>query len=128
MTTRASRVSIDHVQTLNMIDIEFTGKKYQNVVNAWRLYHDNLSNESPKKEGWADKNDELFIDLLYQMGIILSYKFDKVMLKRTAYYPVAHGDIEYENQAIRKGLTEILSGKSHFPIFITNEFSNTENK
>lgn len=126
MTTRASRVSIDHVQALNMIDIEFTGKKYQKIVMAWRLYHDNLSNESPKKEGWADKNDELFIDLLFQMGNLLGYKFDKVMLKRTAYTPVAHGDIEFENQAIRKGLTDILSGKSQFPVFITNDFSSNE--
>jgi hypothetical protein len=40
MTTRATRVSIEHVQSLNMIDIEFLDKEYKKVISAWRNYHD----------------------------------------------------------------------------------------
>jgi len=122
MTTRITKVSIEHVQALNMIDIEFIDKGYEKVINAWRAYHDHLSNDDPKSGTWVDRNDDLFIDLLYEMGTSLKYKFDKVMLKRTAYTPVAHGDIDYEQQAIRKGLAEILSGNSAFPIFIANDY------
>ena len=121
MTTRTSKVSIDHVQALNMIDIEFIEKKYYKVIIAWRDYHDHLSNDNPEDVNWTQRNNDLFIELLFQMAISLNYKFDKLMLKRTAYSPIAHGDIEFEQQTIRRGLATILSGKAGFPIFITND-------
>ncbi|MEQ9467003.1 MAG: hypothetical protein RLN88_06290 [Ekhidna sp.] len=120
MSTRATRVSIEHVQSLNMIDIEFNGKGYEHVITAWRNYHDHLSNGDSKSTSWMDKNDDLFIELLYEMGTSLNYTFDKVMLRRTAYSPIAHGDIELDQQAIRRGLATILSGNAAFPVFFTN--------
>lgn len=124
MTTRASRVSIEHVQALNMIDVEFSDRKYKNVINAWRTYQDHLSNENPETQTWGDKKDELFIELLFIMGDSLGYKFDKVMLKRTAYTPVAHGDMEHEQQLIRQGLSKILSGNASFPISFVEKENN----
>ncbi len=98
MSTRATRVSIEHVQSLNMIDIEFIDKGYEKVVTAWRNYNDHLSNGDAKSAIWMERNDDLFIELLFEMGKSLGYKFDKVMLRRTAYSPIAHGDIELEQQ------------------------------
>lgn len=121
MSTRASRVSIEHVQSLNMIDIEFVGKNSIKVIEAWRNYHDHLSNGDTKSTNWVDRNDDLFIDLLLEMGKSIGYKFDKVMLRRTAYSPIAHGDIDSELQIIRKGLATILSGNAAFPVFFTND-------
>ncbi|MEQ8562592.1 MAG: hypothetical protein RID18_13845, partial [Cytophagales bacterium] len=43
MSTRATRVSIEHVQSLNMIDIEFNNKGYEKVITAWRNYNDHLT-------------------------------------------------------------------------------------
>lgn len=53
MKTRAERISRDHVQALNMIDIEFYGrrifgrrfqiKKEKRVTNAWKTYNDHLN-------------------------------------------------------------------------------------
>lgn len=125
MSTRATRVSIEHVQSLNMIDIEFDNKGFEEVITAWRNYNDHLTNVDSKSTTWMERNDDLFIDLLYEMGKSLNYKFDKVMLKRTAYSPIAHGDIEFEQQTIRRGLATILSGKAAFPVFFTN---NTEDE
>jgi hypothetical protein len=126
MSTRATRVSIEHVQSLNMIDIEFIDKGYQKVVAAWRIYHDSLSNGDIKSATWMEKNDDLFIELLFEMGTSLGYKFDKVMLRRTAYSPIAHGDFELEQQTIRKGLAKILSGNAALPIFFTNDDNSTK--
>ena len=120
MSTRATRVSIEHVQSLNMVDIEFNEKGYERVITAWRNYHDHLSNGDSKSTSWMDRNDDLFIELLFEMGTSLKYKFDKVMLRRTAYSPIAHGDMELEQQVIRRGLANVLSGNASFPIFFTN--------
>jgi hypothetical protein len=109
-----------------MIDIEFIDKGYQKVVAAWRIYHDSLSNGDIKSATWMEKNDDLFIELLFEMGTSLGYKFDKVMLRRTAYSPIAHGDFELEQQTIRKGLAKILSGNAALPIFFTNDDNSTK--
>lgn len=126
MMTRITKVSIEHVQALNMIDIEFIDKGYEKVIAAWRTYHDHLSNDDPKSGTWSQRNDDLFIELLYEMGTSLGYEFDKLMLKRTAYSPVAHGNADYEQQTIRKGLATVLSGQAGFPIFISNFNSGLE--
>ena len=38
MATRAARLSMEHVQALNMIDITFNGE--QKIIDAWNLYRD----------------------------------------------------------------------------------------
>ena len=43
MATRAATVSADHVQALNMIDLEFREKRYKRVTVAWKTYLDHLS-------------------------------------------------------------------------------------
>ncbi len=129
MSTRANRVSIEHVEALNMIDVEFYKKdKYKKVVKAWRTYHDYLSNTNSNDANFGTKSDDLFIILLSEMGESLDYKFDDVMLRRNAYSPVAHGNIEFEQQIIRKGYADLFSGKRAFPVFFTNEFKNPTNE
>ena len=56
MSTRGERLSRDHVQALNMIDIEFYGRRFfgirfqrrseKAVTNAWKNYNDNLNSTS----------------------------------------------------------------------------------
>lgn len=106
MATRAARLSPAHVQALNMIDIEFYGKKFlgmryqgkteKRVSETWKSYLDHL-NRPFDNEGfreWVSKGDELFTELLYEMPLALKYDFDKVHLRRGIYAPKAHNDQE----------------------------------
>ena len=125
MATRTSRVSYEHVQALNMIDIEFywriiLWKKVQNpkdkiVQQSWKEYHDHL-NSKMDMELWNQRSDDLFITLLYNMAKALDYKFDKVELKRSAYSPIAQGEYENDNLVIRQSLAKILSGEKSLPM------------
>lgn len=107
MTTRAQATSPAHVHALNLIDIEFYGKG--SVIQKWKEYHDHLG--SNQNAAWGQRREDLFIELLYQMAKSLGYKFDKLQLKRSIYFPVAHSDLEAELGAIRRGLIEVLAGK-----------------
>jgi len=132
MATRAARVSPDHVQALNMIDIEFYGaktfglrhqsKKEKKVVDTWRIYHDHLNQqfEPETLNAWAARGDELFTDVLYAMSLDLGYEFDVVQLKRGIYTPRAHGEQEYAQIKIRDTLLKILSGEKSFPMAVTS--------
>lgn len=121
MATRAARLSADHINALNMIDVEFYGKdrKSRMVVDAWKIYLDHLENKvllESSLETWASKGLDLFIELLSEMAAFLNYDFDKVSIKKTSYSPEAHGQMEDDQLIIRKGLSALFSGKYAIPI------------
>jgi hypothetical protein len=125
MATRAARLSADHVQALNMIDLVFYGgylfgihrrrKTEQAVIDAWREYLDQLSTRAADAAAlavWSTRNDELFINLLFAIAKDVRFKFDRVQLKKGVYSPQAHGDLELEQNMIRKLLLKLLSGEN----------------
>lgn len=122
MATRAYTISWDHVMTLNRIDLEFDrdNKKEKAVIEAWKAYLDLLGDKSISSEQWGIKRVDLLVELLHKMAVVLDYDFDKTHIKNSSYSPVAHGDMEDEQRAMRKGLIEVLEGKRVLPMLITN--------
>ena len=125
MSTRAVRAgSNEHVQSLNMIDLFFDSKstKDKNVRNAWKLYFDSLQQRiDPRAPDTAvniEKTVDLLVDLLYAMSQAFGYEFDKVQIKRGAYYPQAHQDDAAARQIIRDSLVRIATGQSAFPVIV----------
>lgn len=114
MATRAATVSQEHVQALNMIDLEFREKRFKNVTIAWKTYLDHLSSYPKEDENrqslWKERRVDLLTALLLQMGRSLDYEFDEVHIKKGIYSPEAHGRIEDENMLIRGGLIRVLYG------------------
>lgn len=123
MATRAARLSPEHVQALNMIDLIFYGRRIlgvnhrtkseQAVIDAWREYLDHLSTKADDAglQLWTVQGAELFTNLLFAIANDMGYSFDRVQLKKGAYSPVAHGDLEFEQNAIRKLALRVLSGE-----------------
>jgi hypothetical protein len=117
MATRADRLSLDHVQALNMIEIEFSGKgqKDREVLKAWKAYHDSLCKNSSH-----EFRVERFIDLLHVMSKCFKYEFDRTDLKNTWYSPQLHGLRQEEDEQLRKCLLEIATGNRSIPVAVTN--------
>lgn len=133
MATRQARVSVDHVLALNSIDLAFYGNRLlgrvwrrrsaQEVLDAWHDYHAHLSipeGQRPKNEAeqraWDGRGDELFTNLLDRLAVATHFKFDRAVLKAGSYSPLAHGEADWEQQAIRKLLLQILSGSKALPM------------
>lgn len=126
MATRGARLSADHVRGLNMIDLSFygyvgfgkkwTSKRDQNVLDAWKEYHDHLSDvanmNSLTTEALFAQRDELFVNLLFAMGRSLGYQFDRVQLKKSWYSPNAHVQYEARMENLVTAATGVLEGKS----------------
>ena len=122
MSTRAQKLSNNHVEALNMIDIEFYGRrifgiKFQTnkekaITNGWKNYNDHLkTNFSPENEGlWSVNRDIYFNKLLYEMSLILGYDFDEVQLKRDCYRPDMHLAVENAQLRVLNGLDQIVNG------------------
>ncbi|WP_083386160.1 DUF6680 family protein [Methylomonas sp. LWB] len=134
MSTRAERLNRDHVQALNMIDIEFYGRmiplirtryqtqKEQAVTHCWKNYNNHLGQRNTYESGeaWLKKCDDLFTDLLYAMAQSLNYDYDKVQLQRDCYRPEAHGTIENIQLNLLTGLESIVKGDRSLPMAVTS--------
>lgn len=135
MTTRGKPLSPDHVEALNMIDIDFHDDI--KVKNAWKSYLGYLSDcpTLPSSEGKSDedkKNDKHLYDiklsswnndineqlpkLLFTMSKSLGYEFDETHIKRSIYYPQAHSVVENEQIILRRLLINLLSGEINLPV------------
>jgi hypothetical protein len=122
MATRAYTISWDHVVALNRIDLEFDkdNKKEKAVIEAWKAYLDLLGDKSMTPEQWGIKRVDLLVELLHKMAQVLDYDFDKTHIKNSSYSPVAHGNIEDEQKALRVCLIEVLEGKRPIPMSVVN--------
>ena len=130
MATRGTPLSPEHVQALNMIDLEFSAEKPREraVREAWKVYLDHLGDapqdfQDPtyqaKNAAWTTRSNDCRVELLYTMGHVLGYDFDKVQLKKGVYTPKGHADTEFEQGLLRKGLLELLYNRRALPIQLT---------
>jgi hypothetical protein len=117
MATRGRALSIEHVQALNMIDLEFTKSSEKAVINAWKVYRDHLNtypregdNQKERQAVWVQRTEELLAALLQSMSESLGYDFDPVQIRRGAYSPEGHATVEFELQLLRKMVLECLGG------------------
>lgn len=127
MSTRSqnARLSSNHVNALNMIDLAFYGKikkgkadrteSESNVIATWNLYFAHLNSPYPNNETlgaiWNQESNTKFLDLLSAIAKDIGYNFERVQLQTAIYSPVAHGEIENDNMRIRKGLASVFSGE-----------------
>lgn len=128
MSTRATRISAEHVTALNMIDLAFYGRRllgtaipYRNkadqaVVDAWHEYQKHLTPEPPiqdheieRGQQWSAKGEELFLNLLSALAKASRYKFDRGHLRTGGYNPMSSVIIEREQARLRKLFIEALS-------------------
>ena len=115
MRTRAVRLSQDHVQALNRIDLDFYGsdENAKAVTSAWKEYLECLD---PANQTPPDRSDALFMNLLVAMGKCLQYDFDRTDIKRAAYLPIGHSEIETDLAKIRRGFADLLEYKKALPV------------
>lgn len=127
MATRGDRLSLEHVQALNSIDVYFDNpKKDKETVDRWNEYFDNFSqtprgemvNDAAAWDNWSTRADDLLAKLLSTMGKTLGYDFEALKIKRGIYCPKGHGDEKNDNLIMRKAMVSILDGSKAFPIKI----------
>lgn len=130
MATRGNRLALEHVQALNSIELFFDNpQKDKNIVEKWNEYLDHFSqgpkegdkDYSAKLNSWLEKGDDLLADLLQTMGKSLGYDFDKVKIKRGIYIPRGHGEELNVQFLIRKGLVDIITGKSALNVKVNEQ-------
>lgn len=133
MATRGATLSHQHVQALNMIELEFAKDSDEPVRRAWREYHDHLNSFPQDAEShperaalWSERTDELLGAMLGVMGKALGYDFDPLSIRKGAYAPKGHADAELEQQSLRRLLLASLLGQRSIPVSVVPQDAEAE--
>jgi hypothetical protein len=133
LSTRGAKLSADHVNALNLIDLIFSkeallggvrrSKSDDEVVTAWKRYRGQLHTEHDEQSFpvWIARVEELFVELLFAMSNALGYSFDKEDLQRGAYTPQGHGQRDFEDHLIRQALVAVAKGDVAIPVRIVSD-------
>jgi len=116
MSTRAARLSAQHVEALNSIPIEFYGRK--DIINSWKSLLDHFTAPDTTTDAWVTQYSNLFVSLMHRMAQHLGYDFSEVEIKNDVYWPKAHGAILSDQEQIRRGLADMFAGKFAIPMDI----------
>lgn len=121
MATRATPLSQEHVRALNMIDLEFYGKKkYQSIRSAWQAYlRVRIEHKATNEKEIIDFNkacDETLTTLLVKMGKTLGYNFNEENIRKSLYKPGGHVSEENYQTFIRAKLSDLFSGSFALPM------------
>jgi hypothetical protein len=121
MRTRRLTLAPDHVTALNVIQTEFHDD--ERVIGAYKKYIDSLSGpvlppgtpqDVVRRE--LDDRDDVFNEMMFEIGRHLGYNFDKRELAKYSYAPQGWVNIEAEQGAVRQLALELLQGKRPLPI------------
>jgi hypothetical protein len=118
MATRRSTMSPEHVNALNLIEIEFY--RHPKVTEAWKAYLRHLSTPFDPKENdrVTKERQRLLTTLLSEMTAVMNIRIPQLDILDGGYIPQGVVDLEAEQKAIRVLLTEISRGQRAFPIEI----------
>lgn len=119
MMYRATPLAHSYVQALNLIDVVFNAdsKKEKAVRTGWKVLLNHLDKGKGKPDFFEQSQNHTSV-LLAAMGACLGYEFDELYLKQHAYQPQGHGQIEEEQNAIRRLQLQVLQGTRRLPIAI----------
>jgi hypothetical protein len=115
MATRATNLSAAHVEALNAVPIDFY--RDRKVMGDWEEYFAHLTNVAATNPGWNQRRTDLFVKLLASIGSRVGYDFNVAEMNRI-YFPAAHGEMEEEQNFIRKGVVAMLKGDHPLPMAI----------
>jgi len=114
MNTRVGTLTVEHVNALNAVPLEFHKDKV--IMQSWRTYLDHLNHQNAAIETWGTKRVELYTDLLEKMAKKLNYGFDPLQLKNEIYAPRGHFELENDQTLIRRGIVELMKGERTLPL------------
>jgi hypothetical protein len=122
--TRAVAFSPVHIDSLNLIEVEFDSRKKPDkpVVDKWHEYWEHLNTNqgsTPEEQKiWLDVRMKLLVDLLWEMGNHLNKGITRAVLEHVSYYPTYFGNMENENMELRQSSLQVFKGERPLKVVV----------
>lgn len=115
MATRKLAISNEHVNAVNLIEVDFY--KCPSVDAAWNTYKNHLNDRSkPEDDAWRDKRDNLLARLLCEMGKVLKFEMPAIEIFQSGYAPEGWVYRDTRAGAIAEYIVALSTGKAVLPM------------
>ena len=117
MSTRRVGISSDHVNAINLIEVDFYGCAA--VEAEWKTYKKHLDdNSQPEGEAWRRTREKLLSKLLFEIAKVVGFDIPAIEIFEGGYAPGgwAHRDILYTGAL--EYLHELREGSNQLPLWI----------
>ena len=117
MATRKVGISPDHVNALNLVEVDYYG--CDKVEAAWSDYKDHLNNSGkPEDDAWRETKEKLLAKLLFEIAAVLGFKIPAMDIFKGGYAPLGWAHREYRKLAAMEYLYDLSQGKTVLPIWL----------
>ncbi len=127
MKTRRTWANPEHVEALNLVEIEFHGysyvlEKYRELIGYFETGLARRDDETDARyaERQAERHSNLLSALLLAMSKHLGYGHNQFEILRGGYSPILHGQIEEEQTKIRKLFAGLHDGTMVLPVGVVD--------
>lgn len=127
MKSRRTWGSPEHVEALNLVEIEFHGNA--NVLSAYKALFEYFVKGIPRRENETEKefgdrrteeHSGLLSKLLAEISKVLGYRHDQFEILRGGYSPELHGQIEEDQTKIRRLFAGLHDGTTVLPMAVVD--------
>ena len=115
MSTRGLVVSHEHVNALNLVEVDFYDCK--KVIAAWQAYKAHLdSGATSEAQNWGDTRDGLLARLLHEIGKVLHFGIPAMDIFKGGYAPIAWLKQEKLERGALLYVKDLFEGKKSLPV------------
>jgi hypothetical protein len=117
MATRKIAISQDHVNALNLVEVDFY--KCKNVETAWKSYLEHLNNAGrPEDDAWRETKERRLADLLFQIATVLGFDISALDMFKGGYAPMGWAHKEARSNGLLDYFHDMAEGTKNFPIWL----------
>ncbi|MEX3933142.1 DUF6680 family protein [Paraburkholderia phymatum] len=121
MATRKTAISNDHVNALNLIEVEFY--KCKNVEAAWKSYLEHLNSRFPIEDeagsmAWVETKERRLAELLFQIAKVLKFNISALDMFKGGYAPQGWAHKEARQNEMLEYVHDLAIGQKNIPLWI----------
>lgn len=114
MATRRVGISPEHVNALNLVEVDFYG--IGTVQRCWRAYKDHLFADVEENAAWHEKKERLLADMLFQMARTLRFQIPALEIFKGGYAPKGWEHRNNRQNVALEYLNDLYHGTRVVPI------------
>jgi hypothetical protein len=118
MSTRRIAISLDHVNAINLVEVDFY--KCSRVEVAWGLYKNHLNDTSKvENEAWWETKEQLLAKLLFEIAAVLRFKIPAIDIFKGGYAPKGWMHSDLRSTGALEYIYELSQGTKCVPIWLS---------
>lgn len=119
MATRRMPISADHVNAINLVEVDFY--KCKTVEQAWYAYKNHLNdNSKPEDQTWREAKETLLAKLLFEIAAVLGFKVAAIDIFKGGYAPKGWEHRDMRAIGAMEYIYDLSQGTKTLPMAVTS--------